>query len=58
MGEEKNAGPRPAEDAAKPQVRAIDLRELLVDAREIVLIHAGERYRLRITGKNKLILTK
>lgn len=36
----------------------IDIRAWLGDAREVVLIHAGERYRLRITANNKLILTK
>jgi hemin uptake protein HemP len=27
-------------------------------ARELIIEHAGEEYRLRITGKGKLILTK
>lgn len=36
----------------------IDVRELLGDRREVTIIHAGERYRLRITANNKLILTK
>lgn len=38
--------------------RQLDIRELLGDDVEIVLIHAGEKYRLRITANNKLILTK
>lgn len=32
--------------------------ELFDDDPEIVIIHEGEAYRLRITSKNKLILTK
>lgn len=32
--------------------------ELFDDALEIVIIHEEEAYRLRITSKNKLILTK
>lgn len=35
-----------------------DLREIMAGAREIVLVHNGERYRLRITANGKLILTK
>jgi hemin uptake protein HemP len=36
----------------------IDTRDLLGSRREATLIHAGERYRLRVTSNNKLILTK
>lgn len=36
----------------------IDTRELLGARQEATIIHAGERYRLRITANNKLILTK
>ncbi len=36
----------------------IDAAELLGDVREVTIIHAGDRYRLRITANNKLILTK
>ncbi len=42
----------------KPEVPVFDLRQLLAGSREAVLIHAGEHYRLRITAKDKLILTK
>jgi hemin uptake protein HemP len=41
-----------------PQTPVIDLRELLAGGREAIIIHAGERYRLRVTAKDKLILTK
>jgi hemin uptake protein HemP len=40
------------------QISVIDVRELLAGAREAIIVHAGERYRLRITAKDKLILTK
>lgn len=36
----------------------IDARRLLGRRREATIIHAGERYRLRVTSNNKLILTK
>lgn len=32
--------------------------ELFGTQHEILIIHAGEQYRLRITSNNKLILTK
>ncbi len=32
--------------------------ELFGEFREIIIHHAGELYRLRITANNKLILTK
>lgn len=35
-----------------------DLRDIMGNAREIVLIHNSERYHLRITARGKLILTK
>lgn len=38
--------------------REISTGELLGQAREIFIIHNGERYLLRITANNKLILTK
>jgi hemin uptake protein HemP len=36
----------------------IDVRELLAGGREAIIIHGGERYRLRVTANDKLILTK
>ena len=36
----------------------IDSRELFVEMREIVIGHGEDRYRLRLTAQNKLILTK
>ena len=36
----------------------IDSRDLFVEMREIVIGHGEDRYRLRLTAQNKLILTK
>ena len=36
----------------------VDVRKLLVGQREAMLMLDGEPYRLRITAKDKLILTK
>ena len=36
----------------------IDSRDLFIGTREIIIDHGGERYRLRLTAQNKLILTK
>lgn len=53
--DEKKTPAPAARPLAAPRVRCIDL---LRGARELVIEHAGEEYRLRITGKGKLILTK
>jgi hemin uptake protein HemP len=36
----------------------IDSRDLFIGTREVIIHHGGEVYRLRLTGQNKLILTK
>jgi hemin uptake protein HemP len=36
----------------------LDARQLFGDRREIVIVHNGAHYRLRITANGKLILTK
>lgn len=36
----------------------ISSEELFNDQQEIIIVHAGEEYRLRITSNGKLILTK
>ena len=41
-----------------PTGRRVSSRELLAGKRELVIEHSGEEYRLRITSKGKLILTK
>jgi hemin uptake protein HemP len=42
-------------DGVMPEIAA---ETILLGRREIVLLHNGLRYRLRITSNNKLILTK
>lgn len=37
---------------------SIDTRELFIGTREVTITHGVERYRLRLTALNKLILTK
>jgi hemin uptake protein HemP len=36
----------------------VSSRDLLGDARELIIVHRCERYRLLVTRSNKLILTK
>lgn len=38
--------------------RRVELRELLGEGRELRIVHAGQEYRLTLTSKGKLILTK
>lgn len=38
--------------------RSITSAELFDDQQEIIILHDGEEYRLRITSNNKLIMTK
>lgn len=42
----------------KQSERVLSARELLQGGREIVIEHDGERYRLRLTRRNRLILQK
>jgi hemin uptake protein HemP len=43
---------------APPTRPVVNVRDLLGAAREVILVHQGEHYRLRVTAKDKLILTK
>lgn len=47
-----------ARGSAPPETPVIDVRALLAGGREIILLHLGQRYRLRITARDRLILTK
>ncbi|MBN3564345.1 hemin uptake protein HemP [Aliamphritea spongicola] len=38
--------------------RRIQLQELMPQSNQIIIVHNGEDYRLRITRNGKLILTK
>ncbi|WP_417803443.1 hemin uptake protein HemP [Thalassospira lucentensis] len=51
--------------AATPQkaektgaVKQMKVSDLMGDAREIIIVHQGDEYHLRLTSNNKLILTK
>lgn len=41
-----------------PGVRAVTSEELFQGQRELLIVHAGETYRLRLTRNGKLILNK
>lgn len=49
----------PDSKAVRPSsMKEIEVASLIGTAREVVLLHRGERYRLRVTANGKLILTK
>jgi hemin uptake protein HemP len=48
--------PRPAPDPAAPR-RRVESLELFQGRRELVIVHAGKEYVLRITRQGGLILT-
>jgi hemin uptake protein HemP len=39
-------------------LRTLSSNQIMGDQREVIILHDGEQYRLRITSNNKLILTK
>lgn len=48
----------PATSQSNPATQRISSRELFNGGNELLIEHAGHKYRLRITRQNKLILTK
>jgi len=48
----------PGSQTPRPQRKRINTADLMQGAREIILLHEGEEYVLRITRTGKLILTK
>lgn len=62
--DEQLTGPRPSRDprlvdaAADPAVIVVRSEALLAGRKELIIRHGEECYRLRLTGNNKLILTK
>ena len=48
----------PASPMSYPQRKRITTADLMQGAREIIVLHQGEEYLLRITRTGKLILTK
>lgn len=57
-GREEAGDWRPAREPARPRTREIEARSILSDDREVVILHNDQRYVLRLTRLNKLILTK
>lgn len=53
---DENTEPREPNGAAVP--RRLSSTTLFRDDREVVIVHRGQEYRLRITKADKLILTK
>lgn len=53
-------GPPPAHSSGytAPPRKRLASNDLFGDAQEILIEHAGQEYRLRITRQGKLILTK
>ena len=52
------AGAAEANSPSAADVRSLRAADLFGDARELILEHNGQTYRLRITANDKLILTK
>lgn len=44
--------------ASPDAIPTVELTAILGTGREAVILHKGERYRLRVTANDKLILTK
>jgi len=53
-----NISGQDAADHAETSLRRVDVRELLRGQRELILMLQETEYRLRVTSKGKLILTK
>ncbi len=49
---------RPAQSSPPNGAQRIDSHRLFAGGRELVIDHAGQEYRLRLTRNDKLILTK
>jgi hemin uptake protein HemP len=57
----ESGSPQPASSSPRMIAVAghkIDSRDLFIGTREVTIHHGVEVYRLRLTGQNKLILTK
>ncbi len=58
MSQMPSSSPQPASLAPSEVKTCIDSRQLLDGKNLIEIEHAGQRYQLRVTRENKLILTK
>lgn len=50
--------PVPSLQGTTPGIRSVSSEELFQGQRELLIVHAGETYRLRLTRNGKLILNK
>ena len=57
MENREQAGRVPEKNAER-ETAGVASQNLFGTRRELVILHAGQRYRLTITRQNKLILTK
>lgn len=53
-----NSKPSKDSEQIEQAVREYDSSQLLLGAKEVLIRHAGETYRLRLTKNDKLILQK
>lgn len=58
IGEAAASSQTAAQAAASPGAPVISSHALFRGAREVIIVHGNEAYRLRITRQDKLILTK
>ncbi len=59
MANDQNClGRRTPVGRAPVEMARVPLDTILNGAREIIIVHNGEDYRLRVTARGKLILTK
>lgn len=49
---------KPGPGAKSDPVKQMQVHDLMGGDREVIIIHEGDEYRLRLTSNNKLILTK
>ena len=47
-----------APHSGQSDVPVVDVRQLVGTGREVILMHLGEAHRLRVTARDRLILTK
>lgn len=58
MADEKRESGHTSGNRLATQTSRIDVRDILGGAKEAIIVHDGQDYRLRITSQGKLILTK
>lgn len=58
MSRSSTTPPTPSLANPRPPLRRIPVAELLAGADQVILLHQGQEYHLRLTRAGKLILTK